>query len=260
MRGVRSGVLAVVACAAALGAGGALAGPRDAASASQSADDNTETVEPAVWSKRLLGRFRLEGLIYHDECVYPDGGTGTCMSINEWQQPIEGKGDCIDFAEGPGLQCVINVIWPEMWREATGKAQLGGVSDLTPAMVLAGFVTTTAGGIRVLLVNDKGLAHPGALILRGSTASARPPCVNMPGMSYCEQRFRIEAKPDAKNLYVTLGTETRFIRSKLERKQSLDAGERSTEQAEERIEVSFALRPEAGSADAAQTTPSRTAP
>jgi hypothetical protein len=247
MPGVRFSLIAFAALAAVLGAGGAAGGPREPFTPEPVAD--LEVVEPSVWSKRLLGRFIFDGLIYHYECVYPDGG-GSCTAINEWQQPVEGKGDCIDFADGPGLQCVINLIWPEMWRE-NGKAQLGGVSDLTPAMTLAGFVTTTAGGIRVLLVNDRGLAHPGALTLKGSTAGARPPCVNLPGMTYCEQKFRVEAKSDAKNIFVSLSTETRFIRSKLDRKLDLDAGERSTESAEERIDVSFALRREPDSQGAA---------
>jgi hypothetical protein len=250
MNRVRVGVIAFVVLAAVVDAAGAAGGPREPFTPEPVAD--LEVVEPAVWSKRLLGRFIFDGLIYHYECVYPDGG-GSCTPINEWQQPVEGKGDCIDFADGPGLQCVINMIWPEMWRE-NGKAQLGGVSDLTPAMTLAGFVTTTAGGIRVLLVNDRGLAHPGALILKGSTASAKPPCVNLPGMTYCEQKFRVEARPGAKNIFVSLSTETRFIRSKLDRKLYLDPGERSTESAEERIDVSFALRREPGGQGAATTS------
>lgn len=57
--------------------------------------------------------------------------------VSDWTRRAAGKRDCIAFGRGPGLQCVINVDWEEMWRGSAAAAQLGGVSDLKPAMILA---------------------------------------------------------------------------------------------------------------------------
>lgn len=223
-------------------------------------------VDPTILTKRLLGRFQLEGVIHHEEIVdfnrlddappNPDvpGNEegevrGAYLYLQEWSQPVEGKGDCIDFSDGPGMQCVLNVSWPEMWRN-NGKAQLGGVSDMSPAMILAGFTPSTdPAAVRILLVDKRGLAHPGALTLKNAeTATASLPCVNLPGSQTCEQRLTISAKASATLVSVTLSTRVRFLRSKLDRKMFLDnigdRREKATEWVEELLDVSFTLRPE----------------
>ena len=181
-------------------------------------------VEPAVWMKRLAGRFRLEGAIRHEEMVdfspqedaaptplNPEGEVrGALLYLNEWVQSVQGKADCVGIGKGPGLQCVINIIWPEQWR-VTGQGQLGGVANLSPAMVQAGLVPSDPnGGIRLLLVNEKGIGYPGSLTLSADTAVARPPCVNQPGMQRCDQVAKITAKADATTLFMQLSVRVRL--------------------------------------------------
>jgi hypothetical protein len=257
----------------ATGQAGAGAPPRDAGKPTE-AGNQPVSVESAVWSKRLLGRFKFDGVIHHEEIIdfsryddappEPDEGEvrGASLYVPEWSQPVEGKGDCVDFADGPGLQCVINVIWLEEWR-VTGKAQLGGASDLTPAMVLTGLTPSTVpGGIRVLLVDKRGLGHPGALTLKGDAATVKLPCVNLPGVQTCDQRFTVTAKADASTIFVNLNTRVRFLRSKMDRKLFLGETsegrmEKQTEWVEEILDVSFALHrePEAAQDQEAKTPP-----
>ncbi len=264
------GVAYLLALGALLAAGQAAAGapPREAGKSQEVADK--PVTDPAAWSKRLLGRFTFDGVIHHDEIVDfnryddapPEEGEGevrgTSLYLPEWSQSIEGKGDCVDFAAGSGLQCVINVVWPEVWR-SNGKAQMGGVSDMTPAMVLAGLTPSTApGGIRVLLVDKRGLGHPGALTVNGDAATTKLPCVNLPGSQTCEQRFTVTAKADASAIFVTLSTRVRILRSKMERKMFLGESsegrtEKPTEWVEEILDVSFAVR--RASEDAQTPTP-----
>jgi hypothetical protein len=269
--------------------------PRETIKAQQAAAAAAESVAPVDWTRRLVGRFKVDGVIHHQEIIDfnqfedappdpenpDDAGSevrGAYLYLPEASQPVEGKVDCIAFAAGPGLQCVLHVVWPETWR-ITGKAQLGGVSDLTPAMVLAGFSPTTAAtGIRVLLVDKRGLGHPGALLMNGNSAGARPACVNKPGMMGCDQRFTITAKADAKTIFVNLTTNVRFSRSKLDRKRFLEkvpdspglqtqgqsnrqpAGggegrtEKSTEWVTETLDVAFVLRLDQTAADAADAS------
>jgi len=218
------------------GQAGAGAPPRESSfKVNQAEEAAAPPVAPTDWTRRLLGRFKVDGVIHHQEVIdfsqfddappdpenSADDGievSGAYMYLPETSQSVEGKVDCVDFSDGPGLQCVLNVVWPETWR-VTGKAQLGGASDLTPAMVLAGFMPATAPeGIKILLVDKRGLGHPGALVLKGNTASASPPCVNMPGLQGCEQRVTVTAKADGAAVYVNLTTNIRFTRSKLDRK------------------------------------------
>lgn len=220
----------------------------------------------ADWLRRLPGRYDLEGVIYHVEKADFDATldaldgelVSTGQILNEWSQPVVGKGDCIAFAEAPGLQCVINVSWPDMSNILTGRASLGAVSDLTPAMVLAG-VNPADESIRFLLVDKRGLGHPSSLVLKGERAVAEVPCVNLPGVLTCNQKFTIEARATSNLIFVTLSAEVRYLRNKLDRKVQLDRpfasadsellmmdGKRSVERGyewlEELLEVSFSVK------------------
>jgi hypothetical protein len=223
-------------------------------------------VEPAVWMKRLAGRFRVEGAIRHEEMVdfspqsdapptplNPEGEVrGTLLYLYEWVQSVQGKADCVGIGKGPGLQCVINLVWPEQWR-VTGQAQIGGVANLSPAMILAGLVSSDPdSGIRILLVDEKGIGYPGAPALSGDTAIVRPPCVNHPGMQRCEQVARLAAKADASTLFMQLSVKVRFMRNKSDRKRFLERVdpddplspmEKSMESVEEILDVSLSLKP-----------------
>jgi hypothetical protein len=228
----------------------------------------TAAADPAAWIKRLPGRYKFDGSIVHREIIdfeqlndappdanSPDEGEvrGAYLYLPEWAQPVEGKGDCIDFSEGAGLQCLVNILWSEQWR-FTGKAQLGGVSDLAPANILVGLAPSTAPGtMKFLLIDKRGLAHPGSLALSGDSASAKIGCVDMPGVQRCDQLLRLTAKPDG-SIHAELSVTVRFQRSKLDRKRFLEEvptrsgapgkTERAQEWVEETLSVSFALRRE----------------
>lgn len=255
-------MLAVVA-----GAAGAGAGPRETGPmAHVVAEPAAGATDPAVWLKRLSGRFRFDGSIVHREIIdfeqlndappadAEEGEVrGAYLYLPEWAQPIEGKGDCIKFSEGAGLQCLLNIAWPEQWRY-TGKAQLGGVSDMTPANILLGLAPAVApDGVRFLLIDKRGLAHPGSLVVAGDSATAKVACVDMPGVQRCDQLLRVTARPDGA-VHAELSVTVRFQRSKLERKRFLEQvptrsgapgkTERPQEWVEESLSVSFALRRE----------------
>ena len=245
------------------------AAPRDAPEAA--AVEEVPTPPTDEWLKRLPGRYIFDGVIHHVEIAdfdpredYPDGEVmGVSQHLNEWSQPIVGKGDCIEFADGAaGLQCVVNVLWPEMWDALTGRASLGAVSDLTPGMVLAG-VNPDTQAIRFLLVDKRGLGHPGSLVLKSESATAKVPCVDLPGMLRCEQKFQITARADSRPIQVVLSTALRYQRSKMDRKQFLDhiGGdegplEKSREWLDELLEVSFSLRREERPEEGAVAAPS----
>jgi len=206
-----------------------------------------ETPEVGVWVKRLLGRFQLDGVIHHVEYVDPDRG-GPPQVMNEWTQGMGGKADCIEFAEAPGLQCVINLVWPEVWNEMTGKASLGGVSDLTPAMVLAG-MDPDKGKLRFLMVTRRGFGYPGWSELSGNSAITKPPCVDLPGVQTCEQKVQITAPADAHLMQVVVSTKVRFLRYKKDRDPSIQLGPGILpyEWLDELLEVAFSVKRDASS-------------
>jgi hypothetical protein len=235
----------------------ARAGPRDQVPVQPIEKPGAVTVEPAVWTKRLVGRFSIDGAIHHEETVdfdrnqdYPDGEVmANQMRLNEWDLPVRGRGDCTDIGGGPGLQCVVNMVWPEVWS-ATGKAQLGGIPSLTPAMVLAGLTPPLMPAeISFLLVDDKGIVHPGSLTVNGDSAGAKPPCVNL-SVLQCAQIFKISAKADTDTLFMELRVSMRFRRDKADRKPVLDnlpgflppLMERPSEFVDELLHVTLALK------------------
>ena len=253
-------------------AGHAAAQPRMAPELAQT--EPVETPPTDVWLQRLPGRYIFDGVIHHVEIAdyderddYPDGEvTGISQYLNEWSQPVVGKGDCIEFAEAPGLQCVISLLWPDMSDILTGRASLGAISDLSPAMVLAG-VNPDNQAIRFLMVDNRGLGHPGSLVLKGEAAAAKVSCVDIPGVLRCEQKLQVTAKADSQLRFVVLSTQVRYQRSKLDRKPFLDhiGGddgplEKPREWLDEQLDVSFSLRreerpEEAGQAARAAATP-----
>lgn len=228
------------AAAAILASGLAGAEPRKPPPAPQVVQ--VETPEMRVWVERLLGRFELEGVIHHVDYVDPDQG-GPQLVYNEWTEAMGGKADCIEFAEGPGLQCVVNLIWPEVWNEMTGKASLGGVPDLTPAMVLAGADSDPA-RLRFLMVTRRGFGYPGRAELSGNSAITRPSCVDLPGVQRCEQKVQVTAGDDGRAFQVVVSTKARYMRNKKDRDPfiQLRPGQPSHEWVDELLEVSFSVK------------------
>jgi hypothetical protein len=211
-----------------------------------------ETPEMGVWVQRLLGRFALDGVIHHVDYVDPDRG-GPQLVYNEWTQPMGGKADCIEFAEAPGIQCVINLAWPEVWNEMTGKAGMGGVPDMTPAMVLAG-IDPDVQKLRFLMVSSRGFGYPGRAELKGNSAITRPSCVDLPGVQRCEQKVQVTAGADGRAFQVVVSTKARYMRNKKDRDPN-DDSKPSFEWVDELLEVAFSVKPDESAAPDAGPVP-----
>ncbi len=151
------------------------------------------TADLRAWLKRLVGQYTYEGHV--DLC-----GKGNAVD----QRPVTGKADCIGFGAAPNVQCAINVRWPEV-RGDNGSPLMGGVSNLSPAMVVYGLEgqwlsrnQTHKWGVMFLQVDNKGVAERASGVLVGDTLTSRAPCVGMPGS--CRKITRITAKPDSNDI------------------------------------------------------------
>ncbi len=233
-RAVSCALLAVTALAA---AGFACAEPRKPPP--PPTIEEVATPEMDVWTQRLLGRFDLDGVIHHVDYVDPDRG-GPQLVYNEWTQAMGGKADCIEFAAAPGIQCVINLVWPEVWNMMTGKAGLGGVPDMTPAMVLAG-IDPDVEKLRFLMVSSRGFGYPGRAELNGNSAITRPSCVDLPGVQRCEQKVQVTAGTDGRAFQVVVSTKARYMRNKKDRDPN-DDSRPPFEWVDELLEVSFSVK------------------
>jgi hypothetical protein len=151
-----------------------------------------------------------------------------------WCSGIKGMGDCVSIGKGPGVQCVLNVSWEDFYEVVTpedlepgepappvGVFNLpGGVSYLDPAMALFG-IDPGKPAINFLLVDSKGLPEGTLGLIKGNRATFKTPCVNAavllaamkpapPGTGTwrtCERTLYIDAKPDAKLVFMTMDIE-----------------------------------------------------
>lgn len=204
------------------------AGPR--ASATSSRAPAVVPVEREVWLRRLVGTYDFDGMV---EVVHPDYEEHRCgtlppdpaQSDNPPPPPvpycasIRGKGDCIQFGAGPGVQCVLGVTWLDI-HDVTDEGVFGlpgGVSYLSPAMVLFGLGPGDT-EISYLLADNKGLAEggPGSVVGNRGTFSTR--CVNAPALlrtlkaplvdfrppQDCDRVIRIDAKADSRVLHMSM--------------------------------------------------------
>jgi hypothetical protein len=222
-------------------AGGAHAQPRPVVT-SLSASDASPVTDPAAiaaWLRRLVGRYRFEGMVQVDYteqgtdpeygCVDPETG-----NPRPFCKSIQGKGDCVAVGTGPGVQCVLAVEWQDIYEvlypedlvpgepaPPVGAFNLpGGVSYLDPAMALFG-LDPGKSGINYLLVDNKGLPEGGLGFLAGDRATFKASCVNAAilfnGMKppprgrepphICERTLRIDAKPEGKLVFMTIDIE-----------------------------------------------------
>jgi hypothetical protein len=162
-----------------------------------------------TWLVRLVGRYRVEGVIRSSAGV----------------ESVKGMVDCVTIGAGPGVQCVLNVAWLDIFLispppgNPAGVFNVpGGVSFLNPAMALFG-IDPGAAGINYLLVDNKGLAEGGLGSSTGNRGTFRAPCVNAPTLfnamrppafgfyRTCETIIRIDARPDAGVLHLLMDFE-----------------------------------------------------
>jgi hypothetical protein len=163
-----------------------------------------------------------------------------------WCSAIKGMGDCVAIGTGPGVQCVLNVKWQDFYEVVSpedlepdepappvGVFTLpGGASYLDPAMALYG-LDPGKSAINFLLVDSKGLPEGTLGLIKGNRATFKTPCVNAAVLlnamkpappetgswRTCERTLYIDAKPDAKLVFMTMDIEinddiwTRFTMS-----------------------------------------------
>jgi hypothetical protein len=159
-----------------------------------------------VWLRRLAGRYQVEGMV-------EVRGKGGCPA---YCGGIKGKADCVAIGAGPGVQCVLNFTWTDLYETDYESGAIfnvpGGVSYLDPAMMLFG-MDTGQNAIKSLLIDNKGLPEGGPGSNTGNRATFRTACVNAPalfsamnpdGEPYrtCDRTIRFEAKPDANIVYM----------------------------------------------------------
>lgn len=143
--------------------------------------------------RRLLGQYTYSG--------YVDlGGKG----LPEDRKAVRGGGTCVGFGVAPGVQCEIQVRWPET-KGADGQPVMGGVSYLQPAMILYGLEPDEI-GIRYLQVDNRGLAEGATGLIIGNTLSFRTPCVDFTEGG-CDRVVKITAEPESKVIDMQVDTE-----------------------------------------------------
>jgi hypothetical protein len=165
----------------------------------------TEPAQVSEWLQRLTGRFRYDGMIQMADCVQaPSAGGGPPPPPSDKCQGMKGKSDCVAVGAGPGVQCILNVTWQDIYEVdfENGQVREIMVSYLDPAMELYGLEPARLAMNR-LIVNNKGIAEGGPGHIKGNTATFRAPCANAESVG-CYRIVRIEAKPDAKLLYAWL--------------------------------------------------------
>lgn len=137
------------------------------------------------WLKLLVGQFRYEGF------VQPriEGALPAMLRAR-------GSADCTAFGKAPGVQCQINVYWPEP-EGVDAAAVLGGISSLTPAIAQYGLDPDRL-GIRYLQVDNKGIASYGQGYLFGDTLTTTTPCADIPGD--CQRITKISARIDGRTV------------------------------------------------------------
>ncbi len=161
--------------------------------------------EMAKWLPRLVGRFRYEGVADFNSRGY-DSAPPDPRKIKN----ARGLGDCIAIGKGAGVQCVVNVTWPEEWGPQ-GNPVAGGVSFLGPASTLYG-LDARASVIRYLLLDTDGLAADGPATLSGDTlrwvfdghCEGNPQQNGTNGLLGCRQTTRIYAPADGKYIQMSI--------------------------------------------------------
>lgn len=123
-------------------------------------------VEMDVWLRRLVGKFRWEGVLDVEPRFGREDGTDVLA--------VRGYSDCVAIGSGPGVHCVLDVRWNEKY---TFMGKPVAVPNLTPAMMMFG-IDAARERMLYLQVDNKGLPHGGVGSLVGSTAEFRAPCIS----------------------------------------------------------------------------------
>lgn len=186
-------------------------------------DPSGPPTEADVWQRRLVGRYRVEGMIQVLTPPTTESSGGDVML----EETVDGMADCVAVGAGPGVQCVLNIAWLDMFQiiypsaeggsDPTGVFNVpGGVSYMNPSMALFG-LDPGSDGMKYLLVDNKGLPEGGLGATTGNRGTFRTECVNaptlfnamIPTMTYrtCDRILRIDARPDSSLVHLLMEIE-----------------------------------------------------
>lgn len=123
------------------------------------------TMDMGDWLRLLVGRFKWDGVLD----TQPQDST----ELNTDLLSVQGMSDCVSVGAGPGVQCVIDVRWPENYSFEGNPV---AVPNLTPAMSMFG-IDAARQRLVYLQVDNKGLSIGGPGTLSGNGATMRAPCI-----------------------------------------------------------------------------------
>jgi hypothetical protein len=145
--------------------------------------------------RRILGQYTVDGKV-------DLGGQGK----PEERWTAVGTGSCVGFGLAPGVQCELNVKWPQI-PGPNGEAVMSGIFGMEPMMILYGLEPDEL-GIRYLQVNNKGLAEGATGYMINDTVTFKTPCVNTP--PGCQRVTRVTAPSESKVVDFQIDTEIDF--------------------------------------------------
>jgi hypothetical protein len=145
--------------------------------------------------RRILGQYTVDGKV-------DLGGQGK----PEERWTAVGTGSCVGFGLAPGVQCELNVKWPQI-PGPNGEAVMSGIFGMEPMMILYGLEPDEL-GIRYLQVNNKGLAEGATGYMINDTVTFKTPCVNTP--PGCQRVTRVTAPSESKVVDLQIDTEIDF--------------------------------------------------
>jgi hypothetical protein len=158
-----------------------------------SAEKPTRKVADLIpFLRRILGQYTVDGKV-------DLGGHG--KPEDRWT--AVGTGSCVGFGVAPGVQCELNVKWPQI-PGPNGEAVMSGVFGMEPMYILYGLEPDEL-GIRYLQVNNKGLAEGATGYMINDTVTFKTPCVNT--TPNCQRVTRMTARSDSKVVDFQIDTE-----------------------------------------------------
>jgi len=138
---------------------------------------------PFNFLAQLVGQFVVEGQVD----LHAQGNS-------EDLRKVSGRANCLGFGSAPGVQCELNLRWPET-RGPGGEEIPGGVSTLDPAVLLFGFEPALP-GVSYVTVDNRGIADTAAgRMISANTLLTRSKCVAVAVTGNCERIARITIEP-----------------------------------------------------------------
>lgn len=195
-----------------------------------------------LWLPRLVGKYSFSGAVevVYDHPDYLDHRCGGALPpdpltsessippppVTPYCSDVQGNGECIAIGKGPGVQCLLNVVWQNFGYLPGGDVLAGGVSYLSPGVELFG-MDPSRQVISHLVVDNKGLPERGAGVIKGNRATFKSACVNAPAVladmpplanssrpaqppyyhyvwRTCDRVVRIDARPDSSVVHMSI--------------------------------------------------------